>query len=418
MDPSHGKRRKNEESDRLSSLSDDLIHKILSFTSIKLAIQMSVLSPRWSLCCDERIFSTFESLKNLTLKDCGTKGSKVFNVVAPQLKNLSIKDAKLRDFQCLISAPDLESLIYDGYYCLQLSAKDLCSLEKADIRIFRPKDAHQVLCLLQRLHNVKSLSLNLEIVELLSSYVELMSNLPSPFANLKSLKIYPQLTKLDECHTVKLSAEVKRYLLETSPGATFSMVTREDVRNMYNTELAQNLIRKLRASLEQEKARTATKIAKMRELGKSRYYVDSYIDLRWKYMSLQVKKVEEKGSDIISKLKEIKELLTELSASNRATIQPSFSTLCAEADTVTSMITDCMKMDHDENQSKWVKYSQQMGQMQLNICSKWVKCKWVTMSGALVDYNLQAAADPAVFCSSCCFNNGRTSRSQAVAAAV
>ncbi|KAF5779543.1 putative F-box domain, leucine-rich repeat domain superfamily, F-box-like domain superfamily [Helianthus annuus] len=47
MDSSHGRMRMNVEDDRLSSLSDDLIHKVLSFASIKHAIQMSVLSSRW-----------------------------------------------------------------------------------------------------------------------------------------------------------------------------------------------------------------------------------------------------------------------------------------------------------------------------------------------------------------------------------
>ncbi|KAF5782324.1 putative F-box domain, leucine-rich repeat domain superfamily, F-box-like domain superfamily [Helianthus annuus] len=43
-----GDRKKmNLEEDRLSSLPDDLIHDILSFVSIKLAVKTSVLSSRW-----------------------------------------------------------------------------------------------------------------------------------------------------------------------------------------------------------------------------------------------------------------------------------------------------------------------------------------------------------------------------------
>ncbi|KAM0059697.1 putative F-box domain, leucine-rich repeat domain superfamily, F-box-like domain superfamily [Helianthus debilis subsp. tardiflorus] len=41
------RKRMNIEGDRLSSLPDDLIHKILSFVSIKSAVETSVLSPRW-----------------------------------------------------------------------------------------------------------------------------------------------------------------------------------------------------------------------------------------------------------------------------------------------------------------------------------------------------------------------------------
>ncbi|KAK9052904.1 hypothetical protein SSX86_029534 [Deinandra increscens subsp. villosa] len=47
MDSGHGKVRMNAESDRLSNLPDDLIHKILSFISIKQAIETSALSSRW-----------------------------------------------------------------------------------------------------------------------------------------------------------------------------------------------------------------------------------------------------------------------------------------------------------------------------------------------------------------------------------
>ncbi|KAJ0630991.1 putative F-box domain, leucine-rich repeat domain superfamily, F-box-like domain superfamily [Helianthus annuus] len=41
------RKRVNVEGDRLSSLPDDLIHKILSFVGIKLAVETSVLSSRW-----------------------------------------------------------------------------------------------------------------------------------------------------------------------------------------------------------------------------------------------------------------------------------------------------------------------------------------------------------------------------------
>ncbi|KAJ0875454.1 putative F-box domain, leucine-rich repeat domain superfamily, F-box-like domain superfamily [Helianthus annuus] len=41
------RKRMNVEGDRLSSLPDDLIHKILSFVTIKRAVETSVLSPRW-----------------------------------------------------------------------------------------------------------------------------------------------------------------------------------------------------------------------------------------------------------------------------------------------------------------------------------------------------------------------------------
>ncbi|KAJ0702194.1 hypothetical protein HanPI659440_Chr14g0526601 [Helianthus annuus] len=71
-------------------------------------------------------------------------------------------------------------------------------------------------------------------IELLSSFAELLLNQPSPFANLKRLKIHPErddLLEVGEHERVKLSAEVRGYLLDSSPGAIFTMASRERTRN-------------------------------------------------------------------------------------------------------------------------------------------------------------------------------------------
>ncbi|GJZ94843.1 F-box domain containing protein, partial [Tanacetum coccineum] len=47
MEYGRGKTRMNVQGDRLSNLPDDLIHRILSFVGIKLAVQTSALSSRW-----------------------------------------------------------------------------------------------------------------------------------------------------------------------------------------------------------------------------------------------------------------------------------------------------------------------------------------------------------------------------------
>ncbi|KAM0054124.1 putative ankyrin repeat-containing domain-containing protein [Helianthus debilis subsp. tardiflorus] len=224
-----------------------------------------------TLCCDERndpcidLFSKCANLKDLTIRDCYMNGFEVvsiclpllsnltleqsisgsvkdINIVAPQLKNLTITDFQHKNY--LISAPNVVFLLYKGYHCLQPPANDFFSLEKADICVFYPKCAHQVLCLLQRLHSVKFLTLSLEIVERLSSSVELLSNQPSPYANLKSLMIHPgQLIRSRE--RVKMAAEVRGYLLDSSPGATFTVYSYEYIRVMYGTKLAQDHIKKV-----------------------------------------------------------------------------------------------------------------------------------------------------------------------------
>ncbi|MFS8030213.1 hypothetical protein Hanom_Chr17g01531411 [Helianthus anomalus] len=101
-------------------------------------------------------------LSNLTLEY--VHGSiKVFNIVAPQLKNLSISSflqahRSPTNHRYLLSAPDLVFLTYKGHYCLQLSTDGFLSLEKADICVSNPKDAHQVLRLLQHLHSERSIT--------------------------------------------------------------------------------------------------------------------------------------------------------------------------------------------------------------------------------------------------------------------
>ncbi|KAJ0666239.1 putative F-box domain, leucine-rich repeat domain superfamily, F-box-like domain superfamily [Helianthus annuus] len=149
------------------------------------------------------LFSHCANLKNLTITHCrlvGLNGFNIFhlglssltlengydgvNVVTPQLKNLTIKNWRRVH---LISAPNLSSLrYYDRFYSilahdpLQLST-DLLHLEKVDVCIhihsrFPPSPnvegsnkneayTHKIVSLLQQLHNVKLLTLNLELVK-------------------------------------------------------------------------------------------------------------------------------------------------------------------------------------------------------------------------------------------------------------
>ncbi|KAF5753735.1 putative F-box domain-containing protein [Helianthus annuus] len=358
------------------------------------------------LCCDETtdkcidLFSKCPNLKSLTIKSCymGVKvlsiclpllsnltlesirgGVKVFNIVSPQLKNLTMKSDSqyypryARDRQYRISAPDLVFLLYRGYDHLQLYTNGFLSLEKADICVSSPKDAHEVLHLLPQLHNVKSLTLNLEIVEKLgslffvcthftlkifvqqlSSSVELMSHPPSPFANLRSLKIYPtsEHSRVEKHKSGKMSAELKRYLLDASPSAIVTMISREDVRTMKNTRLAQNLTTRLMALLQRVRSDIETIMAKIYEQRKAQVdkviVADWNVHWCWQILSERIEKREEKPSGVISKLNEILKLLRTLPASNRATIQPSISTLWAEADIVMNLMTDLMKMYFDE----------------------------------------------------------------------
>ncbi|XP_076911970.1 F-box/LRR-repeat protein At3g26922-like [Bidens hawaiensis] len=506
MDSGHGTKRMNVEDDRLSSLPDDLIHKILSFLKITEAIGNNVLSPRWryiwtsmpylsftsqdfstlpkfskfvthflsardnltdvysvklsfrgkasqvfvkrilnyafshnvqqlnvvclhhkdielplslfssqslkhlslmayinrgyhyfiiptstwelpalttldlhyvTLCDDEAdkcvaIFSKCSNLKNLTLKHFKTMGSngfsishprlsnltlessnyklKVVNVSAPQLENLTIRFCRVK---LVISAPELVSFFYNGSYPLRLSTDGFHSLENAHISVCFPGDenAQQLACLLQHLHNVKFLELNLEMVEILSSSVDQILHQPSPFINLKSLKIYPRNTFYDEQapKKVAMSNELKSYLLDGSSESTFTMVLREEIQ-------AQNIMDELRVILEKEKddnSKTNRAHVDQGETPAKKLKIGmAQIKSCWENLDVQIYRRKEKVCEIISKLQRVEELLANLPASNKAKIQQRFSILCTEADIAISKITDCMKIQCDESQSR------------------------------------------------------------------
>ncbi|PWA68299.1 F-box domain, Leucine-rich repeat domain, L domain-like protein [Artemisia annua] len=327
------------------------------------------------------IISKCLNLKNLTLSDCTMIGSNGFNIchsrlsnlkiedvdgtvkfvriVAPELKNLSIKGL-LREIQ--ISAPDLVYVLLVNIDIMTFSADDFHSLEKVDICKSYPfnTDPHKIVGLLQRLHSVKSLTLNLEILELLSSSVEVISHQPSPFANLKSLKIYPKRIAKWELpkERVDMSIEVKNYLLDGSPSAAFTMISREETIEEMNATSAKKHMAELRELLQEEKANIKANTAQMEE-GKTQ--VENQLEIGasiahikscFRDFSVQIEQRKAKVFSIINKLESIEELLTKLPTSNRVMIQPCFSSLCAEANIVISKLTDCMKIHCDDSRSR------------------------------------------------------------------
>lgn len=129
-----------------------------------------------------------------------------------------------------------------------------------------------------------------------------------------------------------------------------------------NTISAKNCMAELRLLLEQEKADIETSKdhiaserhnANMHEQQKQMQIKGniSHINSYWDGWKEQIKQRKKKINKIISKLQEIRKLLTELPALTRAEMQPCFTGLCAEAAIVMSKITYCMKAQFDENQS-------------------------------------------------------------------
>ncbi|GJW89840.1 F-box domain containing protein [Tanacetum coccineum] len=350
---------------------------------------------RVTLSCDDKTynsvgpFSKCTNIKNLTLESCKTLGYTGFSfshpllsnltlveadgrlnaveVIAPQLKSLTIKHWSSR-ISYFVTAPHLESLVYDGHHPLFIFSNGFGSLEKVDLRVSCRdlKDAPKMFSLLQHLHSVKFLRLNLEIVELLSSSAELVFNQPSPFSNLKSLKIYPKDVDSKERTQKKanMSVEVKNYLLDGSPSATFTMVSREEVVAKMNTDLAQERMDNLRSRLEWKVAKTETNRAqidrrkKLMESDKATIpeqhiteleylthieETDADIDACWEKLNWHIEGEKSNISNIISSLHDIKEVLIKLPTSNRAELQPSFQSLCTEANIVVNKIMDRVK---------------------------------------------------------------------------
>ncbi|KAJ0484215.1 putative leucine-rich repeat domain superfamily [Helianthus annuus] len=310
------------------------------------------------------LFSNCANLKNLTLKSSTIlncfgishpglssltlEDDKVrVNVVTPQLKSLTIKN--WRGIH-LISAPNLSSLHYTDHYCsykdnddgpLQLPS-DLPHLEKVDIIITSDHDnkayTHKIVRLLQQLRYVKFLTLSLELVKFFSSSVELFSHQTSPFVNLKSLKIYPSyVSPYDQAQQkVTMSTEVKDYLLGGSPGATFTMVSHEEIRVVKNVTSARNLMRKLQDQLK-ENIETNT----------------SHIELDKAPVESHVKAAREQLDDMkrkVSMVQRISTLLTDVPTSYRDKdkLQARLYGLCIHIDTIMKHLDTIVKHVNDQ----------------------------------------------------------------------
>ncbi|PWA46191.1 F-box domain, Leucine-rich repeat domain, L domain-like protein [Artemisia annua] len=393
--------------DRLSNLPDDLIHKVLSFVSIKLAVQTSALSPRWrylwtSLPCLNFLSEDFKTLPNfsefvthvlsfrnhqievssakLSLRGIPSQAfvKRILDyVISHNVKQLTVSCLPESEFEfplSLFSSQSLEHLTIAGHSCVSsvrlTSTWELTSLTTLHIEYIKFNDevTAKDTGIFSKCANLKKLVLKgcsmtksngvvichpglsdltlehgvffynvihvvapqLKNLTLLSPLMELISSQPSPFVNLKSLKVYPVNFRAKVLETIP--AEIKKYLLDGSPSATFTEVSCEEMRALTNAESALKCMAELRETLEHEKANIE----------------------KWEMtnaesaLSAQIKHGEAKTSDIISKLCHIEELLTELPASKRAQIETSFSRLCTEAD----IVMNFMKIQSEEKQSR------------------------------------------------------------------
>ncbi|XP_071693113.1 putative F-box/FBD/LRR-repeat protein At4g13965 [Rutidosis leptorrhynchoides] len=326
------------------------------------------------------------NLKNLTLEYCKMMGSGGFTIWHPQLLSFTLKFGK---GVVKVIAPQLKYVslylftydddddddVYavDEVNSLPFFLNGVPLLEEVDICIRYPDDAPKIIKMLQQFHAVKYLTINLEIVECLSSRVRLISNQPSPFANLKTLKIYPakEISK-----KVDVSAVVKSYLLDSSPSATLTMVSREEVRAAKNATLALECIPKIRVLLDElktelDKGKTImesheknlhndvkgkAKVENQRAQPRMEMPLHSKGSMKqihscWKDLSHRISGDQEKVSRIFSELKYVEELLTLIPASKKVKMQAWFVSMCEEAHTLMKRILERVKIGCDMNQN-------------------------------------------------------------------
>ncbi|XP_071720069.1 uncharacterized protein [Rutidosis leptorrhynchoides] len=208
------------------------------------------------------VFFKCLNLKNLTLVECSIDDPKHLvchsefskltpetglfssaNVVVPHLKNLIVYDCR---GYIEIYAPELSSLMYEVSCYENFYANSLSCLEKVDFFMCPLEDdGHYVVEILQQFHNVKYLTLGLEILEV-ASFVDAVSNVPSPFGKLTSLKIYPRrLERKKNVQKVKIPKQVRNFLLGASPNATVSIYSRKEMKAFKDATSARRMMAKL-----------------------------------------------------------------------------------------------------------------------------------------------------------------------------
>ncbi|CAH1415155.1 unnamed protein product [Lactuca virosa] len=251
-------------------------------------------------------------LSNLTFEDICLKG---VNVVAPQLKNLTIICCNMKFLK--ISAPGLTSLVMKGDDPVEISTKTFHSLEK--------------------LHSVKLLILNWRLLEVLSSSMGLTSHQPSQFSGFNILKFTPSYPG-----RVYLEAQAHK---KATPSTIFTMISCEDIRVMRNIVSAQELVAESRVLFQHCKALRNTNKADMEQPMESlkikwHEHSKAQVKRQWVQSPLEMQShfemKQEKIEKLVKKLQHVEGLVTELPESKRDVMQATFSSVCEEAAIVTT----------------------------------------------------------------------------------
>ncbi|PWA36957.1 F-box domain, cyclin-like protein [Artemisia annua] len=184
--------------------------------------------------CEDKsanLFSKCVNLKELTLHGFKMAPLETFTICAPQLSSLTIRNAYCFPKVLNVVAPQLKDLMASiqcslpfqlGDY-LQLSTVMSDSLEKVSLsKVYaryynHEKHFSRVFDLFKKLHSAKFLTLDMNIIQMLSSCEDQLRLEPSPFNNLTCLRI--DATNVNPMEAI----EVKDYFLRNSSNSTFIM---------------------------------------------------------------------------------------------------------------------------------------------------------------------------------------------------
>ncbi|KAF2321141.1 hypothetical protein GH714_034486 [Hevea brasiliensis] len=194
-------------------------------------------------------FVNCPNLKNLSLTNCHFGMVKSFRISGMQLLSLSFEGSYRSRYRSLsfgsryrssyswgyfwelkieILAPNLTSFRHDWMKPMDFGEISLPSVNFVDISVDRvcyrqyeeENDNMNVINMFRGLHKAQYVKLHYHTIEVLTLVPGLLEKQPSPFTNLKSLKLYlPYNTK-----SSKVPSHVMRYLLGDSSGADLIIV--------------------------------------------------------------------------------------------------------------------------------------------------------------------------------------------------
>ncbi|XP_071732492.1 uncharacterized protein [Rutidosis leptorrhynchoides] len=198
-----------------------------------------------------KLFSKCLNLKDLTLHGMNMNGLEELNLCVPQLSNLSVTFCELYPKVFNVVAPQLQNLtasvdFIDVLHCQEgFGSLDKVNLSWPESYYVSEKKTclSQLLGVFQKLYTAKFLILDACIIKVLSSCMDQLLLAPCPFNNLKCLKMNTMFEtrngRRETTHEhVVVPVELKNYFLDKSPTATFitdypqvertSIVTEED----------------------------------------------------------------------------------------------------------------------------------------------------------------------------------------------